>query len=211
MASTTIDIISLTSSDPKFVDSISELAGETEDAETVFVGKKVEAEGISKVFVGITSTSLLIHHLPNKTLARSSPENLSETADKLLDTFGDDAGTKLQSVSFTNPQNISDVLSAPVTELVRFSNPTSSFLTHFESLLAEFCLPIAGCHGAVIGWEVGSEGIPEKKICVGMLGWDSVEHHVAATKKEGFGEAARRCGNEVAGGREAWHVELKKI
>jgi len=94
---------------------------------------------------------------------------------------------------------------------VKFSNPTAAFLALFETFLAEFCVPAPGCLGAVIGWEVDEDGFAERKTCVGILGWESVEHHVTATKNEGFEEAAGRFMGEVTGGVEAWHVRLKEL
>lgn len=150
---------------------------------------------------------------PDKITERTSPTILSTTADRLIDEFGDNVGTKIHSISFktTSPQMLSSILKAPATELVRFSDPTPPFLSLFENFLVEFCASAPGCLGTVIGWEVDEDGYAGRNTCVGLLGWESVEHHVAATKKEGFEEAAGRFMGEATGGVEAWHVRLKDL
>jgi hypothetical protein len=155
-----------------------------------------------------------IHELfPDKNTDRISPTIISNTANAILDNFGDDVGTKIHSITFetTIPQRLSDILKAPATELVRFSDPRPPFLSLFEDFLGEFCSPALGCLGAVIGWELDEDGFSGRKTCVGLLGWESVEHHVKATKNEEFEEAAGRFMGEVTGGVEAWHVNLKEL
>jgi hypothetical protein len=52
MESTAIDIITLTSSNPQSLESLSEVIKEIGETESVFLGKKVEADGIFEIFIG---------------------------------------------------------------------------------------------------------------------------------------------------------------
>jgi len=169
MASKTIDVIYLASSNPEFLDSISEVAKQSEEGERVFLGKNVEADGffeLSEVIFSDLSFS-------NNSTARKPLETLSEAANKVLDVFCDKVGTTIQTISFTHlqaPLSTFNILGAPTTEFIKFSNPIVLFLTQFENLLVELCVLAPGCLGGVVGWEVDSDGYAEKKNCVKMFG-----------------------------------------
>jgi hypothetical protein len=60
MASKTIDMISLASSDPKFLDSVSKVVKQSEEADSVFLGKKVEADGIFELFTCKNLSSIVL-------------------------------------------------------------------------------------------------------------------------------------------------------
>jgi len=72
MESITVDIVTLTSSDSKFLESLSEIVKQKGGTEGVFLGKKVEADGIFEIFVGIVSHDyfLGLRHLLNFFLTR---------------------------------------------------------------------------------------------------------------------------------------------